>query len=134
LVLIAQSALSFRNEFNVLKSDSLKEAIKDKYRKILPDIEFLLTQKENKNKLDTDFYNKINSINNKQKKELKLVAKQFENNGFEKTIDELMPSYIHMFLNRFFASNQRFEEMMIYQILEKYYLALKAREKYAGVG
>jgi hypothetical protein len=41
-----------------------------------------------------------------------------------------MPSYIHMFVNRFFTDNQRFHEMLIYQLLEKFFKAKLARAKY----
>lgn len=34
---------------------------------------------------------------------------------------ELLPSYIHMFLNRIFLSNQRKHELVIYHFLSKYY-------------
>jgi thiopeptide-type bacteriocin biosynthesis protein len=130
LLLIEKSALSFGNEFKVPNSENLRTVIKDKYRKILPDIEFLLSSKENKNLLDIPFYKTVNKLYNKQEKSLKKLALLFNENKYDKSINELMPSYIHMFLNRFFASNQRYEEMMIYQLLEKYYKALKAREKY----
>lgn len=130
LLLIEKSALSYGNEFNVPNSENLRTVIKDKYRKILPDIEFLLSNKENKNQIDISFYETVNKLYNKQEKSLKKIALLFNGNKYDKSINELMPSYIHMFLNRFFASNQRYEEMMIYQLLEKYYKALKAREKY----
>lgn len=35
--------------------------------------------------------------------------------------DELLPGYIHMFLNRMFLSNQRKHELVIYHFLSKYY-------------
>jgi hypothetical protein len=89
-----------------------------------------LSNKENKNQLDISFYGTINKLYNKQEKTLYKIAILLKEKNYEKSLDELMPSYIHMFLNRFFASNQRYEEMMIYQLLEKYYKALKAREKY----
>ena len=130
LSLIEKSALSYGNEFNVPNSENLRTLIKDKYRKFLPDIELLLSNKENKNQLDISFYGTINKLYNKQEKTLYKIAILLKEKNYEKSLDELMPSYIHMFLNRFFASNQRYEEMMIYQLLEKYYKALKAREKY----
>lgn len=41
----------------------------------------------------------------------------------------LLPSYIHMFLNRMFLSNQRKQEMVIYHFLSKYYDSLMAINK-----
>lgn len=130
VALIEKSALSFGNEFNVPNSENLRTVIKDKYRKILPDIEFAVNNKDNKNQLDIPFFNAINKSYKKQEKSLKKIGLLFQDNKFNKSLNDLMPSYIHMFLNRFFANNQRYEEMMIYQLLEKYYKALKAREKY----
>lgn len=44
-------------------------------------------------------------------------------------VSELMPSYLHMFLNRLFLSNQRLHELVIYHYLEKYYKSQLARQK-----
>ena len=41
----------------------------------------------------------------------------------------LMASYLHMFINRFFISNQRKTELIIYEYLFKYYDSKIAREK-----
>lgn len=128
--LIEKSALGFSNEFNLSNSEYLRNVIKDKYRRITPDLECLLNGKENKSQLDINFFETINKSYKKQEKALDNITMLLKQNKYEKTIDELMPSYIHMFLNRFFANNQRYEEMLIYQLLEKYYKALKAREKY----
>ncbi|UHG94929.1 lantibiotic dehydratase [Spirosoma oryzicola] len=43
--------------------------------------------------------------------------------------DDLMPSYIHMFVNRMFISNQRAHELVIYHYLSKYYESMIARSK-----
>ncbi|WP_020607100.1 lantibiotic dehydratase [Spirosoma spitsbergense] len=43
--------------------------------------------------------------------------------------DDLLPSYIHMFVNRMFISNQRAHELVIYHYLSKYYESLVARSK-----
>lgn len=130
LLLIEKSALSYGNEFNVPNSENLRTVIKDKYRKILPDLECLLNGKENKSQLNINFFETINKSYKKQVKALDNLAMMLTQNKYEKSLNDLMPSYIHMFLNRFFANNQRYEEMLIYQLLEKYYKALKAREKY----
>lgn len=49
------------------------------------------------------------------------------NNGH--TFNTLLESYIHMFLNRLFISNQRKHELVIYHHLAKYYESAKAIEK-----
>ena len=44
-------------------------------------------------------------------------------------LDKLMQSFLHLFINRLFVSNQRKTEMVIYAYLLKYYESKLAREK-----
>ncbi|HVI43863.1 MAG TPA: lantibiotic dehydratase [Chitinophaga sp.] len=44
--------------------------------------------------------------------------------------DHLLPSYIHMLLNRLLAFNQKKQEIVIYALLSKYYRSMRAMEKY----
>ena len=44
-------------------------------------------------------------------------------------LNDLVASYIHMFLNRFLRSKQRMQEMIIYDLLHQHYKSLLAREK-----
>jgi hypothetical protein len=44
-------------------------------------------------------------------------------------LDYLMQSYLHMFINRLFVSNQRKTELVIYEYLLKYYESKIVREK-----
>jgi thiopeptide-type bacteriocin biosynthesis protein len=46
-------------------------------------------------------------------------------------LDYLMQSYLHMFINRLFVSNQRKVELVLYEYLLKYYESKMAREKMA---
>jgi lantibiotic biosynthesis protein len=45
------------------------------------------------------------------------------------SFNETLPSYVHMFMNRLFKSNQRLHELVIYHYLSKYYESLMARMK-----
>jgi lantibiotic biosynthesis protein len=45
------------------------------------------------------------------------------------TWDDLLSSYIHMFLNRMFSSNQRKHELVVYHFLSKYYESRMAMQK-----
>ncbi|MFM7430126.1 MAG: lantibiotic dehydratase, partial [Flammeovirgaceae bacterium] len=47
-------------------------------------------------------------------------------------LNDLVASYIHMFLNRFLRSKQRMQEMIIYDLLHQHYKSLLAREKQNG--
>lgn len=42
-------------------------------------------------------------------------------------VTELVPHYLHMFLNRMFTANARLHELVIYHYLMKYYISLVAR-------
>ena len=44
---------------------------------------------------------------------------------------ELLPSLIHMTLNRLFISKQRIHELVVYHYLDKYYKSLMARQKFS---
>ncbi|MDJ1485600.1 lantibiotic dehydratase [Cytophagaceae bacterium YF14B1] len=45
------------------------------------------------------------------------------------SIDRLLPSYIHMFVNRIMLSRQRLHELVLYHFLAKYYESILARQK-----
>lgn len=125
LPLIEQGAKSFGNEFGIQRSEALRDKIKDDYRKLSPEIEKALDEKS-----EHQDYSKAMTQFNRQIKLCLPLLKQLQNTKHAKSLDELMPSYIHMFVNRFFTDNQRFHEMMIYQLLEKFYKAKLARAKY----
>jgi thiopeptide-type bacteriocin biosynthesis protein len=130
LSLIEEGAISFGREFGLQNSQKLRDKIKTDYRKLLPQMEFLLAAKSTNTGLNLAIYTSAERIYKKQNKALLPIAKMFKFNSYEKSIDELMPSYIHMFVNRFFIDNQRFQELIIYQLLEKYYKAQISRQKY----
>jgi hypothetical protein len=46
--------------------------------------------------------------------------------------DYLLPSYIHMFLNRILLTGQRKHELVLYHFLSKYYDSQLAIQKKAG--
>ncbi|WP_216679679.1 lantibiotic dehydratase [Hymenobacter siberiensis] len=45
------------------------------------------------------------------------------------TVRRLVPSFLHMFLNRMFLANQRLHELVVYHYLTKHYTSIKARER-----
>jgi thiopeptide-type bacteriocin biosynthesis protein len=57
-----------------------------------------------------------------------LYSLQAENYRFN--ILEVLPSYIHMSLNRLFKSNQRFHEMILYNYLSRYYKSEQAKNNF----
>jgi lantibiotic biosynthesis protein len=59
---------------------------------------------------------------------LQIKGKAFLN-SYGPTMTDLMGSYFHMTMNRFFRSNQRMAEMMIYDFLHRRMVSEKARTK-----
>lgn len=131
LILIEQSANVFAREFGLQQSQILRDRIKDVYRSNSASIEKLNNGVLPEHLNNDIFFENVFAVFKKQKQRLKHLGKNIQQTKNVKTIDELMPSYIHMFVNRFFNSNQRFEEFMIYQLLQKYYTSALAKAKYA---
>jgi thiopeptide-type bacteriocin biosynthesis protein len=48
-------------------------------------------------------------------------------------LEKILNSFIHMMINRLFRSKQRLYEMVIYDMLERYYISAKAKLKYNKV-
>jgi len=114
---------SYNNEFNMNKN--LKIQIDQKYRLFYKDIESALSSckdKTDSNILTSIELHKIritpiiDEINNKRVKGI-----------LDVNADHLLKSYIHMAFNRFFNSNQRFHELIIYNLLYRYYKSMIAR-------
>ncbi|HEY0176078.1 MAG TPA: lantibiotic dehydratase C-terminal domain-containing protein [Pedobacter sp.] len=53
--------------------------------------------------------------------------------GTDLMVRKLMPSYLHMFLNRIFIANQRMHELVVYHHMAKYYASVIARKKHSPV-
>ncbi|OJJ22901.1 hypothetical protein BKI52_00690 [marine bacterium AO1-C] len=65
-----------------------------------------------------DFQTFMNQFTEAQKPILRQVKENLlQNGGNETQIISLTSSYIHMFVNRFFSTTQRFQEMWLYQAL-----------------
>jgi len=48
-------------------------------------------------------------------------------------VRRLLPSYLHMFLNRIFLANQRLHELVVYHYLGKHYKSVAARQKHLAL-
>ncbi|MBU3663044.1 MAG: hypothetical protein FGM41_07590, partial [Bacteroidetes bacterium] len=131
LTLIEESANVFAREFGLQQSQMLRDRIKVTYRNNSANIEKLNNGTIPEDLKNDIFFKQVLTIYKKQKQQLQPLSNNIQQTKNGKTIDELIPSYNHMFVNRFFNSNQRFEEFMIYQLLQKYYTSALAKEKYA---
>ncbi|MEH3113741.1 lantibiotic dehydratase [Pedobacter terrae] len=56
-------------------------------------------------------------------------ALQYPDRNLDAELAEILPSYIHMSLNRIFVTKQRTHELVIYHYLTKYYQGIIARNK-----
>lgn len=61
------------------------------------------------------------------------ILKLENDNDLAIPIDNLMISYIHMFMNRLFRSKQRLHEMVIYGFLFRYYRSQLAQSKHSNI-
>jgi thiopeptide-type bacteriocin biosynthesis protein len=52
-----------------------------------------------------------------------------KNNQLQINLNDLTASYIHMLLNRLFMARQRTYEMVVYDLLYRYYKSVAGREK-----
>jgi thiopeptide-type bacteriocin biosynthesis protein len=125
--LIEKTQNTFNMEFGMDKN--LKIQIDSKFRKIRTEIsKSIQIEKENNIEL-------LPIIELLQKRSFEngtliksLYSLQAENYRFN--ILEVLPSYIHMSLNRLFKSNQRFHEMILYNCLSRYYKSEQAKNKF----
>ena len=63
------------------------------------------------------------------KENINTVIELAKNNELEMNLSNLLASYIHMFLNRYFRANQRKHECIIYYMLFQYYRSVEAKSK-----
>ncbi|MDX9845506.1 MAG: thiopeptide-type bacteriocin biosynthesis protein [Tenuifilaceae bacterium] len=108
----------FGKEFSMNKS--LKLQLDRKYRSNMNKIANVFNSKHNA--LEINFI--VDLLKNRSEKS-KHVVQDFisrENlNTIERSLQELLPSFIHMMINRLFRSKQRKHELVIYYFLFKYY-------------
>ncbi len=127
MYLVEASKRMFAFEFGVHNSKELREQIKREYREVNPKIDQLI----NNFPSGVPVFDFVKNAYDKQHVELEKLATILKENKFSKNVYNLMPSYIHMFVNRFFNTGQRMNEMFIYQFLSKYYTSALARQKQA---
>lgn len=112
---------------NMVRDGFFKEFKGDKQLKVQLDIKYREEMKKiarymnKQNDSLTEFEMLVPIIKKRSKQMYSVVSdvkKYFQN---EVSIKELIASYIHMFLNRLFASNHRKQELVLYHMLSKYY-------------
>lgn len=104
----------------------LKVQLDNKFRSLRKDIESVLDEKAG-----NDFILR-NLLIYKKKEMVPIIEKIIQlnnNNQLLVPVNKLLTSYIHMMLNRIFNARQRVCELVIYDLLYKYYKSKLARNK-----
>jgi lantibiotic biosynthesis protein len=121
--LIAFVSAGFLREFNITTTDE-KKLLSNKYREVRKKIEYALTATPS----DEDLLYPIWQIFQERVLALEPHCATVMMSVANPTARvELLSSYIHMFLNRFFRSKQRQQEMVLYDLLHQYYRSALAQ-------
>jgi lantibiotic biosynthesis protein len=121
---------SFYDEFNKdSKTNNLLYRLNTKYRAESKNIERILNPAN-----DTeDFVLAIGYFKERSKQNVMIADDirevHLSNHHYAKSIEDLLPSYIHMTLNRTFLALPRKHELIIYHYLMKYYESMLARKR-----
>lgn len=125
---------SFFTEFDGNKS--LNTQLNDKFRAVTSELNlFMDPQNDTEEIEDAVQLFTVRSALNKSALEKFYNSAQEHTPGtdFSAVFRSIMPSYIHMFLNRIFIANQRMHEMVVYHHMAKYYASLIARRKHSPI-
>ncbi len=115
-------SVAFLKEFAIEGSSKIKLLAK-KYRDNRKAIENILDENT------STPYTQIYGQRSESTKDVILAIKELRKNSeLELPLEDLIGSYIHMFLNRFFRASQRKHECMIYYMLHQHYRSIEARE------
>ncbi len=107
---------------------ALQRSLNDKYRNLKDPI-FAIFKSDNQ---ELDKYKSV--IQERSIQNIPVFKKIKEAGNSVNIIDELMPSYLHMFMNRLFHSENRKYELTSYHLLHKYYTSIHAiKEKAQAV-
>jgi lantibiotic biosynthesis protein len=125
--MLEQIKTSFHTEFKADKF--LKEQLSDTYRKNKAAVEEIM----NYNMSEANELFPLVKILKDKSVAIKPIVHQLQQMDKKQklvpAINELMPSYIHMLVNRIVTSSPRQHELVIYDILFNYYRSAIAREK-----
>jgi thiopeptide-type bacteriocin biosynthesis protein len=118
---------NFAREFQ-LDNQEGKKQLSSKYREYRSVIDFVFQENLDE---EHDFY-RVWELFKIRKESLSTYANEIlslsKENKLSVKLNDLVASYIHMFLNRFLRSKQRMQEMVIYDLLHQHYKSLIARE------
>lgn len=129
LEILSELQYSFFNEFGA--SQSLKRLLDNKYRASMKAIAEVLSENplQFESLAETEQLLSLFAQRSLQAQPVIDQVLSIAENKDRNYIKNLLFSYIHMFLNRLFISNQRKHEMVIYHYLKKYYTSKIAQDK-----
>jgi thiopeptide-type bacteriocin biosynthesis protein len=109
---------AFHKEFNTDKI--VKDQLKTKYRNNRKDIENLILEDNKGSSLFEDFYEILKSRSEKNSPLVNSLKKVGELE-YKQLIAHLLPSYIHMQINRIILERSRLHELVLYDLLYSFY-------------
>ncbi|MGO4894695.1 lantibiotic dehydratase [Flavobacterium sp. W21_SRS_FM6] len=116
--IIKQQREAFGAEFG--DSGMLKKEIGIKYRVYQKELQLLMFSEQ-----QTGVFQRINKVidarSTKFNNDIKKLKKASDDNILSCSIEEIVKSYLHMFMNRIFISNARQQELLIYEFLDRLY-------------
>ncbi|MDD4372537.1 MAG: thiopeptide-type bacteriocin biosynthesis protein [Bacteroidales bacterium] len=131
LRLLTIMANSYGKEFNI--DSALISQLSDRYRANKKDIFNFMSLNFN----DANAYEALlkvqHQFNIRSTKGVNEILKLEIDKQLAVSIDNLLISYIHMFMNRLFRSKQRLHEMVIYGFLFRYYRSQLAQSKHSNI-
>ncbi|WP_158797081.1 lantibiotic dehydratase [Pedobacter sp. L105] len=119
---------AFFAEFN--GNTALNQQLNNKYRLISKELNTFFTE-ENEELSEAISFFKVRSVENTSAyHHLKTQYEQeYPDEDLDAVLSELLPSFLHMSLNRIFVTKQRMHELVVYHYLTKYYQGCIARGK-----
>jgi len=125
-----QLSSSFKKEFNFNEFNS--KQFNDKYREHKNAIENIMKDKLD-DKLFLQLLMHIKQRSPKNAPIIKVLYKKSKHKNNTQIIAPLLQSYIHMMINRLFRSKNRIHELVIYDLMRRYYVSEEAKIKYNKV-
>jgi thiopeptide-type bacteriocin biosynthesis protein len=120
--LAAQCQQAFFQEFN--GNADLTRRLNDKYREVSRPLASFLDPA-----LDEPELAEAHALFAERSAALRAAYQELLATTPAAAVRPLLPSYLHMFMNRIFLANQRLHELVVYHYLVKHYAALTARAR-----
>ncbi|SEN83774.1 thiopeptide-type bacteriocin biosynthesis domain-containing protein [Chitinophaga rupis] len=121
---------SFAAEFNADKL--LKTQLNNKYRENRKEIEEIMDRQHDAGSVLQPILVLLQEKNRQLQPVIAQLLEKQQAGTLERSLNDLLFSYIHMLVNRTITSKPRVHEMVVYDLLHQYYRSLLARQKNKG--